>query len=93
MSELNKVYCKRYKQKHPEKIREYKENHREETKEYNKRRYKKHSTEIKERSKDYYHTKIKNNPEAMKKRREYCRKWREKRRAENGTTICEQKEI
>ena len=83
--ELNKVYCKRYRQKHPEKIKEYKRKycaeHPEKTKEY----YGKHSDEIKERSKNYYHTKIKNNPEAMAKRREYCRKWRENRRANDGT--------
>lgn len=82
--ELNKVYCKRYKQNHPEKIREYKEKHREETKEYNKRRYQKHSEEVKERSKNYYHTKVKTDEKAMAKRREYCRKWRENRRANDG---------
>lgn len=80
MSEQNKVYCKRYKQKHPEKIKEYKEKHRNEIKEYNKRRYNKRSHEIKERSKIYYHTKIKTDAEAMEKRREYYRKWREENR-------------
>lgn len=84
-NELNKIYCKRYKQNHPEKIKEYKRKYRDEHPEKTKEYYGKHSDEIKERSKNYYHTKIKNNPEAMAKRREYCRKWRENRRANDGT--------
>ena len=73
----------------PEKIKEYAKKYRAEHRDKiiacNKQRYEEHSVEVKERSKNYYHTKIKNNPEAMAKRREYCRKWRENRRANDGT--------
>lgn len=62
--EKRREYMRRYREKHPEKVREA-------TKKYDAAQRLKRA----EYSKNYYHTKVKNNPEALAKRAAYHAKW------------------